>query len=54
LFRVLQKERGYKIIESEARGIYYIIGEGQSSAFVPAMQLAVSSELSAFGRRLRI
>ncbi|MDR2577620.1 MAG: hypothetical protein LBC70_02255, partial [Chitinispirillales bacterium] len=47
LFRVLQKERGYKIIASEARGIYYIVGEGQSSTFVPAMQLAVSSELSA-------
>jgi hypothetical protein len=43
----LQKERGYKIIESEARGIYYIVGEGQFSAYVPAMQLAVSSELSA-------
>jgi hypothetical protein len=47
LLRVLQGERKYKIIPSEARGIYYIVGDGQSSAYIPAMQLAVSNELSA-------
>ncbi|MDR3012360.1 MAG: hypothetical protein LBU70_04035 [Chitinispirillales bacterium] len=48
LIRVLQKERKYKIIASESQGIYYIDTEGRSTvARIPAMQLVVSSELSA-------
>jgi predicted transposase/invertase (TIGR01784 family) len=47
LLRILQDERGYKIIASGVDGIYYITADGPSSTRVPAMQLVVSSELSA-------
>ena len=47
LFRLLQEERGYKIIPSGTDGIYYITIEGQQTAHVPSMQLVVNCELSA-------
>jgi hypothetical protein len=47
LLKILREERKYKIIASEFQGIYYITTEAQSSDYVPAMQLVVSSELSA-------
>ncbi|MDR3013530.1 MAG: hypothetical protein LBU70_10065, partial [Chitinispirillales bacterium] len=48
LLKILQGERKYKIIASEAHGIYYITTMGsRSEGYVPAMQLVVSSELSA-------
>ncbi|MDR3012672.1 MAG: hypothetical protein LBU70_05605 [Chitinispirillales bacterium] len=46
LLGILEREREYKIIASDQSGIYYI-ATGAQIGGIPAMQLVISSELSA-------